>query len=95
MFWSSVVVIQEMTVWELLSVWVPKSVIQFRDDAEAASGKNTIQPMAAVAQSPQKQTMARKKLSQYSDMIHEYTRLLLQNLSKIKTEMSARQNSQN
>ena len=72
-----------------------KSVIQLEMMPKPPSGKEHHPIHGRSGRESSKQTMARKKLSQYSDMIHEYTRLLLQNLSKIKTEMSARQSSQN
>ena len=71
-----------------------KSVIQLEMMPKPPVERTPSNPWPQCRESS-KQTMARKKLSQYSDMIHEYTRLLLQNLSKIKTEMSARQSSQN
>ena len=49
--------------------------------------------MAAVAKSPARQIMARKKPLLFLDMIHEYTRLPLQNLFRIKKVMSAKQRS--
>ena len=47
-----------------------KSVITVRDDAEAASGKSTQTIHGRSGRESSKQTMVRKKLSPYSDMIH-------------------------